>query len=79
MSRRQLAFLSQAVALMIALVMPLSPGKTGSGRGMAELFFPDPGYLLRVVVAFVFVNLLMALLALVLRGLVRWDEWRDGG
>jgi hypothetical protein len=58
--------LVEGPALMIALVTPITPPRSGSGRGLAELFIADPSYLQEVGVSFVFVNLLLLVLGLAL-------------
>jgi hypothetical protein len=56
--------MTQAVALLIALVTPVTPSKTGSKWSPADLFLADPGYLEKVFASYVTVNVLMALIAL---------------
>jgi hypothetical protein len=55
--------LAEGAALMIALLMPITPSKTGSDGGLAELIIPDPSYLQEVVVYFILTNLLLLVLA----------------
>lgn len=71
MSRVQLVGLSQVVALLIALVMPVTPSRTGSDWSLARAFFADPSYVHEVLVYFVLTNLLMGLLALFVLVLAR--------
>lgn len=78
MSRAQLLGLSQFVALLIALVMPVTPSRTGSDWSPAEAFFADPSYVQEVLVYFGFTNLLMGVLALVVVVLARRQERRGG-
>ena len=54
----------EGIALGIALVMPVTPSKTGSTWTPADAFWEDPSYLQEVAVAFVVVNGLMAVIAL---------------
>lgn len=65
---------AEAVALVIALVMPLTPTKTGSTWSPANLFSTDPTYLEKVVASFVVVNLLLVVL-----GLAAWVVLRRSG
>ena len=51
--------------LCIALVMPVTPSKTGSDWSFAHLFWPDPSYLQQVAVGFVVGHILLAVIALV--------------
>lgn len=57
-------FLVEAMALMIALVTPITPSKTGSQWSAAELIDPDPSYPLEVLVYFVLTNALFGVLGL---------------
>jgi len=50
------AAIAEAVALVIALIMPFTPSKTGSTWSPAELFTPDPSYLAQVVAGFVLIH-----------------------
>ena len=54
----------EAIAAMIALVMPLTPSKTGSTTGIPHLFFDEPTYLQEIAVHFVATNALIGLIAL---------------
>lgn len=51
--------LIEAAALLIALVTPVTPSKTGSTWTPAELLFVEPSYLEKVLVSFLFVNILI--------------------
>ena len=59
-------FLAEGSAVMIALLLPITPSKIGSGRGIAYTFIAEPNYLQEVVVSFVFMNLLLVVLGVVL-------------
>ena len=50
------------IALLIALVSPVTPSRTGSTWSPAELFTTDPSYGQKVLAAFVTVNLMLAVL-----------------
>jgi len=52
----------EVIALLIALVEPITPSKTGSKWSPAETFTVDPSYLEKVLASFISVNLLMAIL-----------------
>jgi len=65
------AFLTEASALLIALVTPVTPSKTASRWTPADLFLADPSYFQKVLASFVAVNLLIAIL-----GLVAWLTMR---
>lgn len=54
----------QVVVLVIALIMPITPSKTGSDGGFADFFFDAPTYLQEVAVNFVATNLLVGVLAI---------------
>ncbi len=65
--------LAEGATIMIALLMPITSSKIGSGRGIADMFIDEPSYLLEVVFSFVFVNLLLAFLGVLL---VIWVKLR---
>jgi hypothetical protein len=63
--RRDLAvavLLTEATALLIALVMPVTPSRTGSTWSLAELVWPEPSYLQEVAVYFLATNALILLI-----------------
>ena len=64
------------VAVLIGLVTPITPSKTGSKRDFAELFFADPNYLQKALIDFVFVNILLGVIAVVVWIYVLWDRRR---
>ncbi len=57
--------LTEGPAIVIALLLPITPSKTGSGGSIADLFIADPSYLQEVIVSFVFVNLLLLILGVI--------------
>ena len=75
MKRWEWVLLSQATALMIAVVMPVTPSKTGSDWSMAELLFPEPSYVQEVLVYFVITNLIFVLFGV---GLFVWVRLQRG-
>ncbi len=58
-------FLAEGAALMIALVMPIAPSKTGSDRGLADYFISNPSYLQEVVFNFILTNILLLIIAFI--------------
>ena len=56
--------LAEGAAVMIALLMPVTPSKTGSGRGIPEYLLADPGYPMQVLVYFFLTNILLVVIAL---------------
>ncbi len=48
--------LTEGTALLIALVTPVTPTKTGSTWSPADLFTADPSYLQKVMASFVMVS-----------------------
>lgn len=66
--------LAEGVALLIALVTPITPSKTGSTWSPADLFVTDPNYLEKVIASFVAVNVLIAVLGLVVSASIRRDR-----
>ena len=71
MKQWQAALLLEATALMIALVMPVTPSRTGTEWSLAELVFPEPSYVQEVVVYFAAANLVMLLVGAVYLGRTR--------
>ena len=63
-TRVQVVLLIELFALAVALVTPITPSKTGSRQGLAELFLDDPSYLEEVGIYFLCVNGLIGLLAI---------------
>ncbi len=72
----QLCLLIEGAALLIALVTPITPSKTGSKGSLADLVIADPNYLEEVVVYFIITNILIGLIALVGWISVRVDRKR---
>ncbi len=58
-------FLAEGAALMIALLMPITPSKIGSDRGIADLLIHEPTYLQEVLVYFVMTNILLLVIAII--------------
>lgn len=64
----------EAFALLVALVTPITPSKTGSTWTPGEFFSTDPSYVIDVAASFLMVNgLLFAI------GLAVWITSRFGG
>jgi len=60
------AFLGiQAVLLALGLIMPITPLKTGGRANAASLFFENPGYLHEALVWYLFYNVVVALIAVI--------------
>jgi uncharacterized membrane protein len=57
-------FLAEGTAVLIGLIMPITPSKTGSNRGLAHFIFPEPSYWQQVCVYFVITNLLLIILGM---------------
>jgi hypothetical protein len=75
-TRWKLLALVEAAALGIAMVMPVTPSKTGSRWIPAELVFADPSYGQEVLVYFVLANLVIGVFAAALVATVRFEEGR---
>ncbi len=74
----QVLFLIEWAALLIALVMPVTPSKTGKGKvRLAEFFIQDATYLHEVLFGFVFTNLIIGLLASIFWVYMRFDRRRS--
>ena len=61
----KLILLAEFFALLIGLVTPIMPSKTGATRGVAHLFFAEPSYLQEVLVNFLGTNLMMAIIGII--------------
>ena len=64
----------EGFALMVALVTPITPSRTGSTWSPAEYFSADPPYLAEVATSFLMVNALLFAI-----GLVVWITSRFSG
>lgn len=58
--------LAESAAIMIALLMPITPSKTGSDRGIADFLIPEPSYLQEVVVYFILTNILIVIIGVII-------------
>lgn len=58
-------FLAEGASLMIALLMPITPSKIGSNRGIAELLIHEPTYLQEVLVYFIMTNILLLIISVI--------------
>ena len=61
----QVLLLVESIALVIALIVPITPSKTGGNTRLGKYFFDEPTYLHEVAVNLVMLNLILAVLALV--------------
>lgn len=68
--------LAEGTAVLIGLLMPITPSKTGSDRGLAHPLLQEPSYLEQVLVYFVLTNLLLVILGAVLAVWVRFTGKR---
>lgn len=66
----------EAISVGIALVMPITPSKTGSSWSPAHLFTPNPTYLEQVAASFVAVNLIFVGLGMLVWLVSRRDRTR---
>ena len=55
--------MAEGAVLMIAPLMPITPSKTGSGRGLAYFLIPDPTYFEQAAVYFVLTNILISVIS----------------
>lgn len=76
MKRWEWLLLIEGVAVMIAMVMPVTPSKTGSDWSLAELVYSEPTYLQEVFVNFVFTNVLILVVGAAVILWVRLQEKR---
>ena len=69
--------LVEAAVGVISLLMPITPSKTGSGGDISDWFIEDPSYLQRVLVDFVFTNVVLVVLALAFWLHLLWQKKRE--
>ena len=74
----RILLLCESIALVIALIMPITPNKTGSNSSFADWFVAEPTYLQKVLVNFLFTNALIALLAIAFMLTNRGNKSTDG-
>lgn len=72
----KLLLFAEGLALLIGMVTPITPSKTGATRGIPHLFFAEPSYLQEVLVDFLAVNLVMAIIAIIVIVSVRRERGR---
>ena len=75
MSRGRLLVLMEVSALLISLVMPVTPSRTGTRWSPAEFVWPDPSYLQQVSIWFVITN---GVAGLMVGLMVLWVRAEDG-
>ena len=63
--RWKIFFLIEMILLLISMVMPITPSKTGSTAKLAEWFIKNPSYFEEVIFYLVFGNVIVILLAVV--------------
>lgn len=73
----QILLLIEGTLLAIALVTPITPGKTGSNLGLAHLFVENPSYIEDVAVGFLALHVLLLFLGIVFVLYVRAQRERD--
>lgn len=61
----QVILVVEVALLGIAAILPVTPSKTGSDTSLAEWLFPEPSYLQELLFNFVFIHLVVAVIALV--------------
>ena len=69
--------LAEGAALMIALLMPITPSKTVSERGIADFLIPDPTYLQKVVVYFILTNILILIFGIIVWLWLKFSWYRS--
>ena len=72
----KIILLVESVALVIGVVTPVIFSKTGGDFNFADWFFDDPNYFQDVLVAFVFTNLLIAVLGLIIFAIIKIEARR---
>jgi len=64
-SRWQIFFLIEIILLIISMIMPITPSKTGSTTKLADWFIQNPSYFEEVLFYFIFENVIAIILAVV--------------
>ncbi|MBA7547131.1 hypothetical protein ES705_39533 [subsurface metagenome] len=64
-NRWQIFFLIEIILLIISMIMPITPSKTGSSTKLADWFIKNPSYLEEVFFYLVFGNVIVIILAVV--------------
>lgn len=63
--RWKIFFLIEIVILVISLIMPITPSKTGSSTKLADWFIKNPSYFEEVLFYLIFINVIVVILAVV--------------
>ena len=63
--RWKIFFLIEMILLLISIVMPITPSKTGSSTRLAEWFIKNPSYFEEVIFYLVFGNIITIILGIV--------------
>ena len=63
--RWKIFLLIEIILLLIAMVMPITPSKTGSSTNLADRFFENPSYFEEVFFYLIFGNVIAIILAVV--------------
>jgi len=63
--RWKIFFLIEMILLLISMVMPITPSKTGSSTNLAARFIENPSYLEEVFFYLVFGNVIVLILTVV--------------
>ncbi|MBL1214560.1 MAG: hypothetical protein HND52_14485 [Ignavibacteriae bacterium] len=58
----QAYLLIEFILILISFIIPISPSKTGSGKGIASWFLNDPTYIEKVIVNFILLHLLVLII-----------------
>ena len=55
----------EIILLIISMIMPITPSKTGASTKLAEWFIQNPSYIQEVLFYFIFGNIIVIILAVV--------------
>ena len=64
LSNLKIFLLIEVIALFIAMIMPITPSKTGSDTSLADWFFKDPNYFQEFLFHLIFTNIIIAFVAI---------------
>jgi hypothetical protein len=63
--RWQIFFLIEIILLIISMIMPITPSKTGSSTKLADWFIKNPSYFEEILFYFIFGNVIVVILGVV--------------
>ena len=65
-NRWQIFFAIEIILLIISMIMPITPSKTGSNTKLADWFIQNPSYFEEVLFYLIFINVIVIILAVII-------------